>query len=141
MNLARTATNLVLTMMVGSALILTGTHSPVSRADGPSVTHAPLIESLVRDNARQTRELGCKPTSRDRSLNDRVIIREDGRVSRVSFDELAHLAGHVRTWVVGACSPWRPMPHSLARVGHAACYWSVGPTTAVRCPDGFRTTS
>ena len=99
----RTATNLLLTLMVGSALILTGTHSPVSRADGPTVTHTPLTETLVRDNARQTRELGCTPTSRDRSLNDRVIIREDGTVSRVSFDELAHMAGHVRTWVIGAC--------------------------------------
>jgi len=36
---------------------------------------------------------------------------------------------------------WKRMPHSQKRVGHRACWWLVGDTTYVSCPDGFQTTS
>ena len=36
---------------------------------------------------------------------------------------------------------WTPMPGSQLRLGHAGCWWLVGPTTYVSCPDGYRTTS
>jgi hypothetical protein len=36
---------------------------------------------------------------------------------------------------------WTRMPRSQQRVGHEACWWLVGLTTYVSCPDGYRTTS
>lgn len=41
------------------------------------------------------------------------------------------------------CGPdWVPVPAANATdIGHAGCYWSIGPTTWVACPDGYVTNS
>lgn len=37
---------------------------------------------------------------------------------------------------------WTPVPARMAReLGHDGCVWRIGPTSYIRCADGYTTTS